>query len=121
MSVNDVRLVLDGYTVSTPTATFARVGVRYVMRDKNGNRVEFPLNAEPDHMRTVGIAFESAAVGEMPAVLFGEIVRSDSKGRHRAKSARVLDVPAALRHARVEARTGEDEPVRSRESLNAPA
>jgi hypothetical protein len=97
MSVNDVRLVLDGYTVSTPTATFARVGVRYVMRDKNGHRVEFPLNAEPGHMRTVWIAFESAAAGEMPAVLLGEIVRSGSKASRRAKSARVLDVPAALR------------------------
>ena len=96
MSVNHVRLVLNGYTVSTPTATFARVGVRYVMRDKNGHRVEFPLNAKPDHIRTVWAAFESAAAGEMPAVLFGEIVRSGSKASRRAKSARVLDEPAAF-------------------------
>jgi hypothetical protein len=97
MSVNDVRLVLDGYTVSTPTATFARVGVRYVMRDKKGHRVDFPLNAEPDHMHAVWIAFESAAAGEMPAKLFGEIVRSGSKGSHRGKSVRVLDALPALR------------------------
>ena len=96
MSVNDVRLVLDGYTVSTPTATFARVGDRYVMRDKRGHRVDFPLNAYPDHMRAVWIAFESAAAGEMPAKLLGEIVRSGSKGSRRGESARVPDLPVAL-------------------------
>jgi hypothetical protein len=72
--------VRDGYTVSSPTAAFGRIGELYVMRDNNGNKVALPVATEPDHLREVWSAFQSAAVHDrpMPATLFGEFVQSDT-------------------------------------------
>jgi len=74
--------VRDGFTVSTHTAAFARIGEQYVMRDNNGHQVAFPLDTDPEHMREVWVAFQSAAVDNtsMPAMLYGETVQSSSPG-----------------------------------------
>ena len=82
MPVNDVKLVCDGYTVGSHTAAFGRVGGQYMMRDNGGHRVALSIGTGPDHMREVWEAFQCAAAGEqsMPAVLFGETVRSSSPG-----------------------------------------
>jgi hypothetical protein len=92
MPENDVTLVRSGYTVSSPTAAFGRIGELYVMRDNQGHKVALPVPTEPDHLREVWAAFQRAAArnGPMPTTLFGEIVQSGASAGDRPKSAQPL-------------------------------
>jgi hypothetical protein len=94
MPVNDVRLVRNGYTVSSPTAAFGRVGEEYVMRDNHGHRVALSVAASPDHLCEVWGAFQCSVASDqtMPATLFGESVRSGIDPAHPAKSTRALQL-----------------------------
>ena len=92
MPENDVTLVRDGYTISSPTAAFGRIGELYVMRDNNGHKVALPAATEPDHLREVWAAFQCAAARHrpMPATLFGEIVQSGTSVGDKPKSAQLF-------------------------------
>jgi hypothetical protein len=57
MPENDVTLVRGGYTVSSPTAAFGRIGELYVMRDNQGHKVALPVPTEPGHLLEVLCGF----------------------------------------------------------------
>jgi hypothetical protein len=72
----DVELVTRGYTISDNATAFARIGARYVMRDRRGHQVALPLATHPDRLLQAWMDFRHAAAANMrePEMMTSETI-----------------------------------------------